>query len=58
VTKPVEWIREHTRLVEVALRWQTRSGAGGAADDLLLRGDDLKDATAWAVRRKENAPEK
>ena len=53
----VEWIREHTRLTEIAARWQARSRAGGAADDLLLRGDDLTDATAWAARRKENAPE-
>ncbi len=53
----VEWIREHTRLSEVAARWQARTRAGGAADDLLLRGDDLTDATAWAARRKENAPE-
>ena len=49
----VTWIREHTRLSELALRWQ----ASGAADDLLLRGADLTDATAWAARRKENAPE-
>jgi hypothetical protein len=53
----VEWIREHTRLTEAAVRWEARSRAGGAADDLLLRGDDLRDATAWAARRKENAPE-
>jgi len=53
----VEWIREHTRLTEAAVRWEARRRAGGAADDLLLRGDDLKDATAWAARRKENAPE-
>ena len=53
----VEWIREHTRLSEIAARWQARSRAGGAADDLLLRGGDLTDATAWAARRKENAPE-
>ena len=53
----VEWIREHTRLTETAARWQARSRAGGTADDLLLRGNDLTDATAWAARRKENAPE-
>jgi TIR domain/WD domain, G-beta repeat len=53
----VEWIREHTRLSEIAARWQARSRAGGAPDDLLLRGGDLTDATAWAARRKENAPE-
>ena len=53
----VEWIREHTRLTEAAVRWEARSRAGGDADDLLLRGDDLKEAIAWAARRKENSPE-
>ena len=54
----VEWIREHTRLGEAAARWQARTRAGGgAADDLLLRGDELAGAKAWAARRKENAPE-
>jgi TIR domain len=53
----VEWIREHTRLTEAAARWQARSHVGGAAGDLLLRGNDLTDAAAWAARRKENAPE-
>jgi len=53
----VEWIREHTRLSEAAARWQARDRATGAADDLLLRGDDLADAKAWAGRRKYNAPE-
>ena len=53
----VEWIREHTRLTEAALRWDARSKAGGDADDLLLRGEDLSDALAWAARRKEDAPE-
>jgi hypothetical protein len=45
----VEWIREHTRLSEAAARWQARTRAGGAADDLLLRGNDLTDARAWAA---------
>jgi hypothetical protein len=53
----VEWIREHTRLTEIAVRWEARRQAGAAADDLLLRGDDLKEVAAWAARRKENAPE-
>ena len=53
----VEWIREHTRLTEIAVRWEARRQVGGAADDLLLRGDDLKEVAAWAARRKENAPE-
>jgi hypothetical protein len=54
----VEWIREHTRLTEIAVRWEARRQAGAAADDLLLRGDDLKEVAAWAARRKENAPER
>ena len=29
----------------------------GAANDLLLRGDELADAKTWLARRKENAPE-
>jgi hypothetical protein len=54
----VEWIREHTRLSEIAARWDARrSRAGGEADDLLLRGDDLTEARAWAARRKEDSPE-
>jgi TIR domain len=40
----VEWIRELTGLSEIAARWEVRSRAGGAADDLLLRGADLTDA--------------
>jgi TIR domain len=54
----VEWIREHTRLSEIAARWDARkSRAGGEADDLLLRGDDLTDARAWVAQRKEDSPE-
>jgi hypothetical protein len=54
----VEWIREHTRLGEIAARWDARrSRTGGEADDLLLRGDDLTDARAWVARRKEDSPE-
>ena len=54
----VAWIREHTRLGEAAARWQARTRiSGGAADDLLLRGEELTAAKAWAAQRKENAPE-
>jgi hypothetical protein len=53
----VEWICEHTRLSEAAARWQARDRGTGAANDLLLRGDNLADARAWLARRKENAPE-
>jgi hypothetical protein len=57
VRQDVEWIREHTRLTETAARRQARSRVGGATDDLLLRGDDLTEARAWAARRKQDAPE-
>ena len=53
----VEWIREHTRLGEEAARWRARTKAGGDADDLLLRGEELAAAKAWATRRKAEAPE-
>ena len=33
----LDWIREHTRLGELSLRWQAR----GKTESLLLRGDDL-----------------
>ena len=53
----VEWVREHTRLTELATRWDARRRKSGGADELLLRGDDLTDATAWVIRRKNDAPE-
>jgi WD40 repeat protein len=49
----LDWIREHTRLGELAARWQTR----GKPESLLLRGDDLDAAKAWTARRKAGAPE-
>src|SRR5215470_10027730 len=44
----LDWIREHTRLSELAARWQAR----GRPESLLLRGDDLETAKAWAAQRK------
>ena len=49
----LEWIREHTRLGELAERWQSRN----RSEDLLLRGDDLVAAKAWSAKRKPDAPE-
>jgi WD40 repeat protein len=49
----LDWIREHTRLGELAARW----GARGRPESLLLRGDELDAAKAWQVRRKTAAPE-
>src|SRR5215471_18609935 len=40
----LDWIREHTRLGELAARWQAR----GKPESLLLRGDDLDAAKAWS----------
>jgi hypothetical protein len=47
-----EWIREHTRLGELAARWQARS----RPESLLLRGDDLDAAKVWISKRKADAP--
>jgi formylglycine-generating enzyme required for sulfatase activity len=45
----LEWIREHTRIGEAALRWDSR----GRADALLLRGVELTAASDWL---KEQPP--
>src|SRR5262249_9508353 len=39
----LDWIREHTRLGELARRWEGRV----RPESLLLRGDDLDAAKAW-----------
>jgi formylglycine-generating enzyme required for sulfatase activity len=49
----LEWIREHTRLGDIATRWERR----GRQEALLLRGDDLDAAKAWMAARKAAAPE-
>jgi formylglycine-generating enzyme required for sulfatase activity len=49
----LDWIREHTRLGELAARWQARN----RPESLLLRGDELDTAKIWAVKRKSDAPE-
>jgi formylglycine-generating enzyme required for sulfatase activity len=48
----LDWIREHTRLGELALRWEAR----GRPESLLLRGDELAAAQAWADKPKSEAP--
>jgi formylglycine-generating enzyme required for sulfatase activity len=48
----LDWIREHTRLAELATRWQSRN----RPDSLLLRGDDVNAAKAWVAKRKPDAP--
>src|SRR6516164_2622529 len=49
----LDWIREHTRLGEIATRWERR----GRAESLLLRGDDLDAAKTWMAARNVAAPE-
>jgi hypothetical protein len=49
----LDWIREHTRIGELALRWQTR----GRPEALLLRGPELEAATAWQAAWTSGAPE-
>jgi WD40 repeat protein len=49
----LDWIREHTRLGELATRWDRRR----RPETLLLRGDEIDAAKAWMVARKTGAPE-
>src|SRR5262249_38370006 len=49
----LDWIREHTRLGEIATRWDKR----GHPESLLLRGDDVDAAKAWMAARNAAAPE-
>jgi len=48
----LDWVREHTRLGEAAVRWDARS----RPESLLLRGDDLAAARGWVKRRRDDAP--
>ena len=47
------WIREHTRLGELARRWDGR----GRPESLLLRGDEIDAAKTWMAARNAAAPE-
>src|SRR6516164_7088166 len=49
----VEWVREHTRIGEAALRWDSR----GRAEALLLRGEELAAAKTWLATQPQYAPE-
>src|SRR6516162_8614267 len=51
--RDLDWVREHTRLGELATRWEGRK----RPESLLLRGDDLDAAKAWMAARKVGAPE-
>ena len=48
----IDWIREHSRIGELAQRWDVR----GRPESLLLRGDDVAAVQAWVERRKADAP--
>jgi hypothetical protein len=49
----LDWIREHTRLGELAARWRERNELAA----LLVRDDELAAAQAWMAARKSDAPE-
>jgi hypothetical protein len=49
----LQWIREHTRLGDLATRWDGR----GRPESLLLRGDEVDTAKKWMAARNATAPE-
>ncbi|GAB3647684.1 hypothetical protein GCM10028813_10850 [Ramlibacter alkalitolerans] len=49
----IEWIREHTRVAEMAARWQ----AEASAPDFLARGSELAHLQQWRDARPAGAPE-
>jgi hypothetical protein len=49
----IVWIKEHTRLGELARRWDER----GRGSSFLLRGPDLREAERWANSRPTGAPD-
>ncbi len=49
----IGWLREHTRLEELAQRWDSDRRPA----DQLLRGSELSAYKAWRDRRPSNAPE-
>ncbi|MEQ1490182.1 MAG: TIR domain-containing protein [Terricaulis sp.] len=48
----VVWIREHTRLGELAVRWMARD----RSDALVLRGAELDSARQWLIARGADSP--
>ena len=49
----LSWVKEHTRLAELARRWDER----GRSRVLMLRGQELEDAERWIASRPREAPE-
>lgn len=52
VATNIEWIREHTRLGELAGRWQQQSQSAA----LVLRGEELAAAEQWLAEQPNKAP--
>ena len=48
----LEWLREHTRLLQRATEWE----GGGRPANRLLSGNDIAAAKDWAARRPKEAP--
>lgn len=48
----IAWVREHTRMVDLASRWDV----GGRRADAVLRGAELAAAEAWLSGRQPLAP--
>jgi WD40 repeat protein len=46
------WLKEHTRLADLARRWDER----GRPDALLMRGQDIAAAEQWLINRPGEAP--
>jgi WD40 repeat protein len=53
LTTDLDWVREHTRLAELALRWDAR----GRAPALLIRAEELVAAKEWLARQPAHALE-
>jgi TIR domain-containing protein len=49
----LQWVKNHTRLGELAHRWDDRGRAGV----LTLRGQELEEAERWIASRPRGAPE-
>ncbi len=49
----VDWLREHTRLLERATEWEN----AGRVENRMLSGDQIALAKGWAARRPKSAPE-
>ena len=52
INTDIEWIREHTRLAELANRWKSTRHQGAQP----LRGDELSDAEQWLASQPRQAP--